>query len=86
MEKHLYLMKQNNLYSLQEFHGNCFPRRIELPFERNTDYLSGFSSVRNSSLVEKGSIQVNGRSTVYVGRKPSRLEAGGSGTLFPCEN
>jgi hypothetical protein len=60
--------------------------RIELPFERNTPYFSGFESVRNITFVENSSIQVNGRSTVSFGRKSSMLEARGASTLFPCEN
>jgi hypothetical protein len=52
------------------------PRRIELPFERNTAYLLGFSSVRNISFLQNSSIQVNwgntvslGKKTTYVGRR-----------------
>jgi hypothetical protein len=33
---------------------------IELPFERNTTYLSGYSSVRNITFVQNTSIQLNG--------------------------
>jgi hypothetical protein len=60
--------------------------RIELPFERKTAYLCGFSSVRNKTFVQNSSIKVNGRSSVSVGRKLSMLETGGCSTLFPCEN
>jgi hypothetical protein len=61
-------------------------RRIELSFERNTVYLSGFSSVRNISFLQYSSIQVNWGSTVSLGRKPSMLEEGRCSTLFSCEN
>jgi hypothetical protein len=60
--------------------------RIELPFERVTPYPSVFSSARNVTFVQNSSIQVNGRSPVSLGRKPSILEAGGSMTLLPYEN
>jgi hypothetical protein len=60
--------------------------RIELPVERNTAYLSVFSCVWNITIVPNSSIQVNGRNTVSIVRKASMLEAGGSGTMFPCEN
>jgi hypothetical protein len=36
--------------------------------------------------VQNSPIQVKGRSTVSLVRKLSRLEAGGSSILFPCEN
>jgi hypothetical protein len=48
-----------------------FPVRIELTFERNTAYLSGFQCVSNISFVQNSSIQMKGRSTVYLVRKPS---------------
>jgi hypothetical protein len=41
-----------------------------------------FSSVRNITFVQISSIQVNGRSTVCLGRKLSMLEAGGSTSYF----
>jgi hypothetical protein len=56
--------------------------RIELPIERNTADLSGFSSGRNIHSVQNSSIQVTGRSTEYLGRKPSMLEPGRCSTLF----
>jgi hypothetical protein len=59
---------------------------IQLPFERNTAYLSGFSSVRNITFVENSSIEVNERTTVSLLRKPSMLEEGGANTMFPCES
>jgi hypothetical protein len=43
---------------------------------------SQVSSVRKFTTVENRSFQVNGRSTVSVGRKPSMLEEVGSSTLF----
>jgi hypothetical protein len=52
---------------------------IELSFERDTAYLV-FSSVRNITFVQNSFIQVNGRSTISLGRKPSVLEAAG-----PCK-
>jgi hypothetical protein len=33
--------------------SHCFPRRIELPINRNTAYLSSFPSVRNINFVKK---------------------------------
>jgi hypothetical protein len=45
-----------------------FPKWIELPFERNTALLSGFSSVTNITFVQSNSIQVNGRSTISLVR------------------
>jgi hypothetical protein len=48
----------------------------------NTAYPSVFSSVRNIAFVQNSSIQVNGRSTVTLGIKPSMLEAEGSSTLL----
>jgi hypothetical protein len=52
----------------------------------NTAYLSGFLSVRNITFVQNSPIQVKGRSSVSVGRKPSMLEVRWSGTLLPWEN
>jgi hypothetical protein len=52
------------LCSRKEFLAQCFPMRFELPFERNTAYLSGFLSVRNISFVQNSSIHVKGRSSV----------------------
>jgi hypothetical protein len=60
--------------------------RIELPFEGNTPYSSVVSSVRNMTLGQSSYIQEKGRSNVPLGRKPSKLEAGGSSTLHPYEN
>jgi hypothetical protein len=45
--------------------------RIESSFERTTAYLSGFSSVRMITFVQNSAIQVNARSTMSFGRKPS---------------
>jgi hypothetical protein len=42
--------------------------------------------MRNITFVQSSSFQLNGRSTVSLGRKPSILEEGGSQTLFSCEN
>jgi hypothetical protein len=50
MEKYWYLMERNYLCSRQECLAHCFPMIIELPFERNPPYPSGFSSVRNLTL------------------------------------
>jgi hypothetical protein len=69
----------------QECLVHCFPMRSELPFDRNTAYFSG-SSVKNITIVQNCTFQVNGRSTVSLVRKPSMLEEGGSSTLFPSEN
>jgi hypothetical protein len=79
-------MGQYNLCWRQECLTHCFPLRIELPFERNIAYLSGFSNVKNITFVQNSSIQMNGRSSVSHGRKPSVLESGWSYILFPCEN
>jgi hypothetical protein len=81
----MYVMEKYDVFEAGVF---CllFPYVIELPFEGNTVYLSGFSSVRNTTFVQNSPIQVNGRSTLFLGRKPSMLEAGGSSTLFLCEN
>jgi hypothetical protein len=59
---------------------------IELAYEKNTAYFSGFSSGRNIHLLQNISIQVTWRTTISLGRKPSILEAEVSCTLFPCEN
>jgi hypothetical protein len=59
---------------------------IELPSERNTAYLLGFSSVKNITIVQNSSIQVSGISLVDLGRKPSMLEARESSTLILYEN
>jgi hypothetical protein len=60
--------------------------RIELLFERNTAYPSGFSSVRNITFVQSSSIKVKGRSTADLVRKPLILEAEGFNKLSPFEN
>jgi hypothetical protein len=60
--------------------------RIELPDERNTACHSVFSCVRNITFIPNSSIQVNGKSTASLVRKPLMLEAGGSLTFFSCEN
>jgi hypothetical protein len=86
MEKQMYLMAQYNLCQRRECAAHCLTMRIELPFERNTAYHSGFSSVRNINFVQNISIQVKGRSTESLGKRPCKLEAGGSSTLFPSEN
>jgi hypothetical protein len=79
------LVKKNKQNWNQEVLAPCFPGRIELTFERNTAYLSGFASGRNI-FVQISFLQVKGKSTVSLVRKPSMLEAEGSSTLFPCEN
>jgi hypothetical protein len=43
---------------------HCFPRRIELPIDKNTAYLSRFPSVRNINFVKCSSFQVHRRCTV----------------------
>jgi hypothetical protein len=57
-------------YILLEAGLSCalFPVVIELPFERNTAYLSRFSCVKNVTFVQNSSIQVNGGSTVSLVR------------------
>jgi hypothetical protein len=60
--------------------------QTESPFERNTTYLSAYSSVRNINIVKKSSIQVRQRSRFSLVRKSSMLEAGESSILFPMEN
>jgi hypothetical protein len=59
---------------------------IELAFERNTAYLSGFSIVRNITFVQNSSIEVKGRSNISFVRKSYMLKVLGSSTLFPNEN
>jgi hypothetical protein len=56
--------------------------RIELVFKRNTAYLSGLESVRNITFVPNSSIQLNGTSTVCLGRKLSMVESEGPSTLL----
>jgi hypothetical protein len=63
-----------------------FPSRREWACERNTTYLSVFSWVMNITFGHNGHIQVNGRRTLSLVRTLPMLEAGGSNTLFPCEN
>jgi hypothetical protein len=86
MEKHICLMEQNNLCYRQECLAHCFSLRIELHFERNTAHHSGLSRMRNITIVLNNSTEVNGRSTVFLGRKSPMLERGGTSILFPCEN
>jgi hypothetical protein len=57
--------------------------RIEVPFDRNTAYLSDFSRGRNITFVQNGSIKVNGRRTFCLIRKKSISDAGVCGTLYP---
>jgi hypothetical protein len=75
-------------YNVLEAAKSCtlFPVRTELPFENNTAYLSGYSCLRSITFVQNSSIQVNRRRTISLVRKLSVLEAGGSSTIFPCEN
>jgi hypothetical protein len=60
--------------------------RIELPVERYTAYHSVFSCVRNITIGPNSSNAVNEASTVSLVRKATMLEAGGSSTIFLCEN
>jgi hypothetical protein len=43
--------------------------KIELPFERNTAYISGFSSGRNIHFLQKSTIQFTWGNTVSLGKK-----------------
>jgi hypothetical protein len=43
--------------------------RIELTFERNAAYMSGFSSGRNIHFVQNSPIHENGRNTISLGKK-----------------
>jgi hypothetical protein len=58
---------------------------IELPFERNTAYLSAISGLRTIIFVQNSSIEVNGRSTVSLGRTPS-VRSKRVPLLLSCEN
>jgi hypothetical protein len=62
--------------------STILPVRIELPFARNTAYLSGFSSSGNINIVQHSSIQVMGRSSVSLVRKRSMLDTGECTLLF----
>jgi hypothetical protein len=62
--------------------STIFPVRIELPFAKNTAYLSGFSRSGNINIVQHSSIQVTGRSSVSVVRKSSMLDTGECSILF----
>jgi hypothetical protein len=59
-----------------------FPMRIELPFEGNTVYVSGFSSVRNINTVQKSSVQMYGKTNISLVRYSSMLESGGLAHCF----
>jgi hypothetical protein len=80
------MLWNNTMSQRHKCPAHCFPMRIEFPFERNAAYLSWFLNVRNITFMQNSSIQVKGRSSVSFVRKQSMLEAGGSSTLFPCEN
>jgi hypothetical protein len=56
---------------------------IEITFKRNTAYLSGFSSGKNFTFVQTGSILVKGRNTVSLVIKVSMLEAGRPSIMCP---
>jgi hypothetical protein len=87
MEQHCFCYKKT--FSVKggvECLVHCFSIRTELPVERNTAYLSGFSTVKNITFVQNNCFPVNGSNMVPLGRKSPMLEAGGSSTSFPCEN
>jgi hypothetical protein len=62
---------------LEKCFALCFPTRNKT--------LSVFVCEEHT-FVPNSTIQVNGTSTVFLVRKQSILEAGGSSTLFSCEN
>jgi hypothetical protein len=51
-EKQVYLLEENHQCSKQQCLAHCFPKRIHLSFEKNTAYLSGFSSIRIITIVQ----------------------------------
>jgi hypothetical protein len=59
-----------------------FPLRIELDFERNTTYLSGFSSGRNIHFVENRPIDVLKRH-VHLLEKKAIVRSSGVCHIFP---
>jgi hypothetical protein len=86
MEQALYVLEENYQWYNQECLAPCFSRRIQLPIERYTALKSVFSSERNINFLQDCQIQVKGRSTVSLLRKPLMLEARGSSMLFTSEN
>jgi hypothetical protein len=62
------------------------PMKIELPFDRNIVYNWGLSNMRHITFVQNSTIQVDGKSTVCLVRKPSKVLVGVSCRLFPYEN
>jgi hypothetical protein len=63
-----------------------FPVRTGLACERNTPYLSAFSSGRNIIFMENWPMLLKGETHVSPGSIPSELEAGVSHTMLPIEH
>jgi hypothetical protein len=70
MEKHMYLIEQNNVLD-KGWPCTLFLHENWIPFEMNNAYLSGCSNVRNITFVQNSSFQVNVRNPVSLTQKPS---------------
>jgi hypothetical protein len=65
----MYLSKEKHLCWKVENLAHCFPVRMELLFEMNTVFPSGFSRARNTHFVPKRPIQLSWRNTCISQKK-----------------
>jgi hypothetical protein len=82
----MYLLKENHLSYKAEHLAYCFPVIIELVIEKNTSSQSGFLRGRLTHFVTNRPFLMNEETHVSLERKPSKLVAGASSTVFACEN
>jgi hypothetical protein len=69
-----------------EVHAHVFPMRTELPYNRNTTYLSLFSRGKHIYFMKTALFRRIGEKLLCSWRIPSMLEAGVSSSCFLCEN
>jgi hypothetical protein len=65
----MYFQEENYKCYNQEVLTTCSAMRVELAFNNKTNYLSGFYTVNNISIVPCRSFKVKGRSSAFPGRK-----------------
>jgi hypothetical protein len=86
LKKHMYLSPEYHLCLKQEHLAPCFPVRAEFVVESNTSCKLYFQDAYRIILLQLCVLSEVEETHVSLERKPSALEAGRSGTLFPCEN